>query len=145
MSENKVIMDKWRNGYVDKLGSVDGPGIRFLIRRGCHSPLPVAGYLGYGVNSHVNGRWVMSDGRLLRYRGSGEIRVGLQSVGKALLQIDFLIALFTKAKEQRIHCTLDTFTFNITLQFDKLINPDLISWYQKSWTFGYLRQTNKTS
>ena len=45
----------------------------------------------------------------LRYRGFWGNKGGITvSGGEALLQIDFLIALFTKAKEQGIHCTLDT-------------------------------------
>ena len=45
----------------------------------------------------------------LRYRGFWGNKGGITvSGGEAPLQIDFLIALFTKAKEQGIHCTLDT-------------------------------------
>ena len=45
----------------------------------------------------------------LRYRGFWGNKGGITvSGGEALLQIDFLIALFTKAKEKGIHCTLDT-------------------------------------
>ena len=45
----------------------------------------------------------------LRYRGFWGTKGGITvSGGEALLQIDFLIALFTKAKEKGIHCTLDT-------------------------------------
>ena len=45
----------------------------------------------------------------LRYRGFWGEKGGITvSGGEALLQIDFLIALFTKAQELGIHCTLDT-------------------------------------
>lgn len=45
----------------------------------------------------------------LRYKGFWGNKGGITvSGGEALLQIDFLIAFFTKAKELGIHCTLDT-------------------------------------
>ena len=45
----------------------------------------------------------------LRYRGFWGEKGGITvSGGEALLQIDFLFALFTKAQELGIHCTLDT-------------------------------------
>lgn len=103
-------------GYVhstESFGAVDGPGIRFIVFlqgckmrcQYCHNPDTWA-----FENEQAQTRTV--DDILeeaLRYRGywgkNGGITV---SGGEALLQIDFLIALFTKAKELGIHTTLDT-------------------------------------
>ena len=74
----------------ESFGSVDGPGIRFIVfLQGCHMRCQYC---------HNPDTWAMESNK-------GGMTV---SGGEALLQIDFLIALFTKAKEQGIHCTLDT-------------------------------------
>ncbi|MBF8970300.1 MULTISPECIES: pyruvate formate-lyase-activating protein [unclassified Streptococcus] len=103
-------------GYVhstESFGAVDGPGIRFIIfLQGCKMRCQYC---------HNPDTWAMENNQAqtrtvddilqeaLRYKGywgkNGGITV---SGGEALLQIDFLIALFNKAKEFGIHTTLDT-------------------------------------
>ena len=98
---------------IETFGSVDGPGVRFVVFlqgcrlrcRYCHNP----------------DTWSLEDAnvqmmeasellkRALRYRTywgpSGGITV---SGGEPLLQIDFLIELFTLAKKKGIHTVIDT-------------------------------------
>ena len=101
-------------GYIHSLesfGSVDGPGVRYVIfTSGCAMRCQFC---------HNPDTWNMQSGtpytadelieKALKYRtywGSmGGITV---SGGEPLLQIDFLTELFQKAKEQGIHTTLDT-------------------------------------
>ena len=101
-------------GYVHSLesfGSVDGPGVRYVIF--------LAGCALRCQFCHNPDTWNMQTGtpytadalleKAMRYRSywgeNGGITV---SGGEPLLQIDFLIELFRKAKEQGIHTTLDT-------------------------------------
>lgn len=106
----------------ESFGAVDGPGIRFLIFlqgcnmrcRYCHNPdtwrMP-----GKEENGQApKGPWKqMSVDELLRkaeryrtyWRDTGGITV---SGGEALLQIDFLTALFEEAHRRRISTVLDT-------------------------------------
>ena len=101
-------------GYVHSLesfGSVDGPGVRYVIF--------LAGCAMRCQFCHNPDTWNMQTGtpytadalleKAMRYRSywgeNGGITV---SGGEPLLQIDFLIELFSKAKEQGIHTTLDT-------------------------------------
>lgn len=101
-------------GYVHSLesfGSVDGPGVRHVIF--------LAGCAMRCQFCHNPDTWNMQTGtpytadalleKAMRYRSywgeNGGITV---SGGEPLLQIDFLIELFRKAKEQGIHTTLDT-------------------------------------
>ena len=97
----------------ESFGSVDGPGIRFIVfLQGCQMRCQYC---------HNPDTWAMETNKsrertvddvleeALRYRGFWGKKGGITvSGGEALLQIDFLIALFTKAKEKGIHCTLDT-------------------------------------
>lgn len=95
----------------ESFGSVDGPGIRFLIfTQGC------AMRCRYCHNADT---WNKSGGKemtadeliktALRYRpywgSEGGITV---SGGEPLLQLDFLIELFTKAREHGINTCVDT-------------------------------------
>ena len=101
-------------GYVHSLesfGSVDGPGVRYVIF--------LAGCAMRCQFCHNPDTWNMQTGtpytadalleKAMRYRSywgeNGGITV---SGGEPLLQIDFLIELLRKAKEQGIHTTLDT-------------------------------------
>ena len=101
-------------GYVHSLesfGSVDGTGVRYVIF--------LAGCAMRCQFCHNPDTWNMQTGtpytadalleKAMRYRSywgeNGGITV---SGGEPLLQIDFLIELFRKAKEQGIHTTLDT-------------------------------------
>ena len=98
----------------ESFGSVDGPGVRFLIFlqgcsmrcRFCHNPDT------WSQNPCGSASFRTADELLqmaLRYRpywkNSGGITV---SGGEPLLQIDFLLDLFKKAKAAGIHTTLDT-------------------------------------
>ena len=101
-------------GYVHSLesfGSVDGPGVRYVIF--------LAGCAMRCQFCHNPDTWNMQTGtpytadalleKAMRYRSywgeNGGITV---SGGEPLLQIDFLIELFRKAKEPGIHTTLVT-------------------------------------
>ena len=96
---------------IETFGSLDGPGIRFVIfLKGC--PLRC-------LYCHNPDTWATPGGELrsadsileqaLRYRSYWGEEGGITvSGGEPLLQIDFLTELFQKAKEQGIHTTLDT-------------------------------------
>jgi pyruvate formate lyase activating enzyme len=96
---------------IETFGSVDGPGIRFVIFvQGCAMRCQFC---------HNADTWDGSKGQLrtpeslvkqaLRYRpywgGEGGITV---SGGEPLLQMDFLIELFRLAKKEGIHTAIDT-------------------------------------
>jgi pyruvate formate lyase activating enzyme len=95
----------------ESFGSADGPGIRFLIfLQGCQMRCRYC---------HNPDTWKMDEGTMMTadeiltkalrcksyWKNKGGITV---SGGEALLQIDFLIDLFTKAKKQGINTCLDT-------------------------------------
>ena len=101
-------------GYVHSLesfGSVDGPGVRYVIfLTGCAMRCQFC---------HNPDTWNMQAGTLyttdellktaMRYRTYWGEKGGITvSGGEPLLQIEFLTELFRKAKEQGIHTTLDT-------------------------------------
>ena len=95
----------------ESFGSADGPGVRFLIFlkgcpmrcRYCHNPDTWAG----------EGGTMMDADALLdqaeRYRSYWGPEGGITvSGGEALLQIDFLLDLFTRAKARGINTCLDS-------------------------------------
>ena len=95
----------------ESFGSADGPGVRFLIFlkgcpmrcRYCHNPDTWAG----------EGGTMMDADALLdqaeRYRSYWGPEGGITvSGGEALLQIDFLLDLFTRAKARGINACLDS-------------------------------------
>lgn len=96
---------------VESFGSVDGPGIRFIIFlngckmrcRYCHNPDT------WKMKADV---WKTADELLaqaIRFKSYWGKKGGITvSGGEALLQIDFLIDLFKKAKAMGIHTCLDT-------------------------------------
>ena len=101
-------------GYIHSLesfGSVDGPGVRYVIFLSgcamrcqfCHNP---------DTSNMQAGTPYTADELLekaLRYRSYWGSKGGITvSGGEPLLQIDFLLELFTKAKEKGVHTTLDT-------------------------------------
>ncbi len=101
-------------GYIHSLesfGSVDGPGVRFIIfTTGCAMRCQFC---------HNPDTWEMSKGtqytadellkRAVRYRSYWGEEGGITvSGGEPLLQMDFLIELFEKAHAMGIHTTLDT-------------------------------------
>ena len=100
-------------GYIHSLesfGTVDGPGVRYVVFF-CGCPMRCQ-------YCHNPDTWNMTDGtpmesddiinKMLRnidfYSSGGITATG----GEALLQMDFLIELFTKAKAYNIHTCLDT-------------------------------------
>lgn len=96
---------------IESFGSVDGPGVRFIVfLKGCHMRCQFC---------HNPDTWEMKDGEIktadellsqaLRYKTYWKKGGGITvSGGEPLLQIDFLIEFFTKAKAKGIHTTLDT-------------------------------------
>ena len=121
-------------GYVHSIetfGSVDGPGIRYVVfMQGC--PMRC-------LYCHNPDTWAISKGRAVSaedllteyernkmfYRNGGITVTG----GEPLLQIDFLIELFSLAKERGIHTCLDTSgitfvsgTSDYTKKLDRLLD-----------------------
>lgn len=101
-------------GYIHSLesfGSVDGPGVRYVIfLQGCRMRCQFC---------HNPDTWKLQSGQIftadellakaLRYRGYWGSHGGITvSGGEPLLQIDFLLELFKKAKLQGIHTVIDT-------------------------------------
>ncbi|MFI3231327.1 MAG: pyruvate formate-lyase-activating protein [bacterium] len=126
-------------GYVhstESFGTVDGPGVRFIVfLQGCplrclycHNPDTWKPNIGKKMSVDE----ILSKYELTKtyYKEGGLTVTG----GEPLLQLDFVIELFEKAKEKNIHTCLDTsgVTFNqnndTTLQkFDRLLKvTDLI-------------------
>ena len=96
---------------VESFGTVDGPGIRFvLFLQGCHLECKYC---------HNRDTWDINGGeykslddifeKIIRYKNyicpNGGVTV---TGGEPLLQVKFLIELFTKLKEQHIHTCIDT-------------------------------------
>ena len=101
-------------GYIHSLesfGSVDGPGIRYVIfTSGCAMRCQFC---------HNPDTWNMKAGtpytadelidKALKYRAYWGSKGGITvSGGEPLLQIDFLLELFKRARQKGIHTTLDT-------------------------------------
>ncbi|MGN0497957.1 MAG: pyruvate formate-lyase-activating protein [Acutalibacteraceae bacterium] len=130
-------------GYIhstESFGSVDGPGVRFIVfMQGCNMRCKYC---------HNPDTWDKSGGRevtadeiikvALRYRTYWGKKGGITiSGGEPLLQMDFLIELCKKCKEQGISTVIDTagkpFTreepffskFNELLKYTDLIMLDL--------------------
>ena len=108
------MLDNAVKGFVHSIetfGSVDGPGVRYVIfTSGCAMRCQFC---------HNPDTWNMQSGtpytadelieKALKYRTYWGSKGGITvSGGEPLLQIDFLTELFQKAKEQGIHTTLDT-------------------------------------
>lgn len=101
---------KGRIHSLESFGTVDGPGVRFVVFvQGC--PMRCA-------YCHNPDTWEMNAGTLMEpeeileqyernisfYKGGGLTVTG----GEPLMQLDFLIDLFTKAKARNIHTCIDT-------------------------------------
>lgn len=101
-------------GYIhstESFGSVDGPGVRFLIFfsgcpmrcKFCHNP---------DTWDMMSGEKTDSDAlvkKALRFRAYWKQDGGVTvSGGEPLMQIDFLIDLFKKLKENDVHTVIDT-------------------------------------
>ena len=103
-------MTKGRIHSIESMGTVDGPGLRFVVFvQGC--PMRCA-------YCHNPDTWEMNVGTLMEpaeiiaqmehnrsfYQNGGLTVTG----GEPLMQVDFLIDLFTLAKEHGIHTCIDT-------------------------------------
>ncbi len=126
---------KTMNGYIhsfDTFGTVDGPGIRFVIfLQGC--PLRC-------LYCHNPDTWKTASGSIMsvdeimdKFDKTSEFTKGGITItgGEPLLQIDFVTELFKHAKTKGIHTALDSsgVTFNIqnTARFDELMSvTDLV-------------------
>lgn len=94
---------------IETFGAVDGPGIRYIIFLTgckfrclyCHNP-----------DSWTNGKLMSSDliiSNALKYKPYwGKFGGITVSGGEPLLQLDFLIDLFTKCKENKINTCIET-------------------------------------
>ncbi len=101
----------------ESFGSVDGPGIRFLIfLQGCHMRCrychnPDTWHVGCGSPASSSSPASVPEllDRADRYRSYWGPEGGITvSGGEALLQIDFLIELFEEAHRRGINTCLDT-------------------------------------
>lgn len=98
---------------VETFGSVDGPGLRFIIfLRGClmrcrYCHNPDTWRMGKHGDEALTADELLD--RAERYRSYWGRQGGITvSGGEALLQIDFLIELFEKARQRGINTCLDT-------------------------------------
>ena len=106
-------------------GTVDGPGIRFVIfMKGC--PLRC-------LYCHNPDTWTMDNSQefdldyvvneALKYKGYYKNGGGVTvSGGEPLLQIDFIISLFKRLKNENIHTALDTSGAVFDLNNKELLN-----------------------
>ena len=116
----------------ESLGTVDGPGIRFVIfLQGCHLQCKYC---------HNRDTWDINGGsyksldeifkKALRYRPYFENSHGGVTVtgGEPLLQVKFLKELFTKLKKEGIHTCIDTSGIvNLTEDIKEVLNlTDLV-------------------
>ena len=101
-------------GYIhsiESFGSADGPGVRFLIfLSGCNMRCRFCHNVDTWKQSRDDARTAdelldMAEHYRSYWGKKGGITV---SGGEPLLQIDFLLELFTKAKERGIHTCIDT-------------------------------------
>lgn len=96
---------------IESFGTVDGPGIRFvLFLQGCHLKCKYC---------HNRDTWDIKGGnyaslddifnKIMRYKNYIHPNGGVTITGgEPLLQVNFLIELFTKLKKEGIHTCIDT-------------------------------------
>ena len=116
---------KGRIHSLESFGTVDGPGVRYVVFvQGC--PMRCA-------YCHNPDTWEMNAGELMEpsyiieqykrnigfYKGGGITVTG----GEPLMQVDFLIDLFTLAKQENIHTCIDSSGI--------AYNPDNEEWIKK--------------
>lgn len=110
---------------LESFGTVDGPGVRYVVFvQGC--PMRCA-------YCHNPDTWEMNAGTEMEasyiieqyernagfYKGGGITVTG----GEPLMQVDFLIELFTLAKQKNIHTCIDSSGI--------AFNPDNVAWMEK--------------
>ncbi len=118
-----------RKGFIhsiESFGTVDGPGIRFVIfMQGCimrcaYCHNPDTWKMDAGTEVSVDDILDKFCKNQSFYKNGGVTVTG----GEPLLQVDFLISLFTKANEKGIHTCLDTsgiiFNSNDTICMKKM-------------------------
>lgn len=111
MKEEKDLRYYAKVHSIESFGTVDGPGIRFvLFLQGCHLQCKYC---------HNRDTWDINGGsyksldaifeKIMRYKNyiypNGGVTV---TGGEPLLQVKFLIELFTKLKDKGIHTCIDT-------------------------------------
>ena len=100
-------------GYIHSIqtfGTVDGPGVRFVVFfqgcpmrcQYCHNP--DTWNMADGKEKSVDEILEMFERNRAFYKTGGITATG----GEPMMQMDFLLELFTKAKEKGIHTCLDT-------------------------------------
>ncbi len=100
-------------GYIHSIetfGTVDGPGVRFVVFfqgcpmrcQYCHNP--DTWNMADGKEKSVDEILAMFERNRSFYKTGGITATG----GEPMMQMDFLLELFTKAKEKDIHTCLDT-------------------------------------
>ncbi|MDR3157082.1 MAG: pyruvate formate lyase-activating protein [Lactobacillales bacterium] len=97
----------------ENFGTVDGPGVRFVVFlqgcrmrcQFCHNPDTWS--LATKATREATAKEMVTEAKHFRefWGNEGGMTV---SGGEPLLQIDFLLDLFTKARKEGIHTTLDT-------------------------------------
>lgn len=101
------------DGYIhsiESFGTVDGPGVRFVVfTQGCpmrckYCHNPDTWKIGEGTRMSAEELLKQYMKNRFFYKNGGITVTG----GEPLLQVDFLIELFRKAKEQKIHTCIDT-------------------------------------
>ena len=101
------------NGYIHSIetfGAVDGPGVRFVIFfQGCpmrcaYCHNPDTWTPNEGDSFSVDELWKRFERNRVFYDHGGVTATG----GEPMMQIDFLLELFTKFHEEGIHTCLDT-------------------------------------
>ncbi len=111
---------------LESFGTVDGPGTRFVVFvQGC--PMRCA-YCHNPDTWEMNGGTLMEPSYIIEqyernsafYQNGGGLTV---TGGEPLMQVDFLIDLFTLAKEKGIHTCIDTSGI--------AYNPDNTKWLEK--------------
>lgn len=111
---------------IETCGTVDGPGIRFVVfTQGC--PMRCI-YCHNPDSQNMQGGEEMTPSKILeKYEGVKEFCKGGITVtgGEPLVQTDFVTELFRKAQESEIHTALDTsgvlFDRNHKEKIDKLL------------------------
>lgn len=105
---------KGRINSFQSLGTVDGPGVRYVVfMQGCHLRCiychnPETWNVG-GADEYESDEVVEKILKYKSYIKNGGVTV---TGGEPLLQIDFVTELFRKLKEQNIHTAIDTSGFS---------------------------------